>query len=381
MKDTTFPVALLAIGVAVFSSGALADTGSAAQQRFREEGRQLDLTGFFKSDSDARSRTFPFGSPHAHDFTVETAGVYRFESSVTGGYDENYSIEAVLVDEQGNVIARDEGYGLEGGLELEHPLEPGDYELQVKAMRFGSRGRAGDGYSVSVVGLDAQGRPISGSVDDGVGMHFTGTDRDGNQSVFVSSDDAVATLGGSATAEAAADSSATTASGNAASSSSASGAVAAGAAAGTAAVVGTTSSAGAEAATGGATATAGSAPAVESEATGTADSQAEVQVIKTDVKIRARGEVLTFNVAQQGRVHITTSTYPGGDEDTYRLTLEVLDESGSVVAEGAGEGFNGNVDLTTDLAPGRYRIEVAGQKFGSLHSGPSNYELKVELEN
>lgn len=125
----------------------------------------------------------------------------------------------------------------------------------------------------------------------------------------------------------------------------------------------------------------GGAPAVESEATETADSQAEVQVIKTDVKIRARGEVLTFNVAQQGGVHITTSTYPGGDEDTYRLTLEVLDESGSVVAEGAGEGFNGNVDLTTDLAPGRYRIEVAGQKFGSSHSGPSNYELRVELEN
>ncbi|WP_417328866.1 hypothetical protein [Halomonas cupida] len=384
MKDTTFPVALLAIGVAVFSSGALADTDSAAQQRFREEGHQLDLTGFFKSDSDARSRTFRFGAAHAHDFTVATAGVYRFESAVTGGYDENYSIEAVLVDEQGNVIARDEGYGLEGGLELEQPLEPGDYALQVKAMRFGSRGRAGDGYSVSVVGLDAQGRPISDSVDDGVGMHFTGTDRDGNQSVFVSSDDAVATLGaGAGTAEAASAGSgaATTASGVAASSSSSTGAVAGAAAAGTAAAVGTTSSAGAEAATGGATVIGGGAPAVESEATETADSQAEVQVIKTDVKIRARGEVLTFNVAQQGGVHITTSTYPGGDEDTYRLTLEVLDESGSVVAEGAGEGFNGNVDLTTDLAPGRYRIEVAGQKFGSSHSGPSNYELRVELEN
>lgn len=350
MKDTTFPVALLSIGIILFSSEALADTNSAAQQRFREEGRQLDLTGFFNSENDARSRTFRFDALNTHDFTVETAGVYRFESSVPGGYDKNYSIKAVLLDNQGHVIARGEGYGLEGGMELEQQLQPGEYKLQVQALRFGRSGRAGDGYSVSVIGLDAQGRPISGSVDDGIGIHFIGTDREGNRSVFVSGDGAVVTLGSGA--------------GTASSSSSSFGTVAA---------VAGTSSVGTE------TSDASSVTGGDEPTTGLAPSLPEVQVIKTDVKIRARGEVLAFNVAQQGVVHITTSTSPGGDEDTYRLTLKVLDESGSVVAEGAGEGFNGNVDLTTDLPPGRYRIEAKGQAFGSSHSGPNNYELQVEL--
>ncbi|ALM54532.1 hypothetical protein AR456_04910 [Halomonas huangheensis] len=337
----------------------------------------MDLTGFFTSDNDARSRTFRFGSANAHDFTVDTAGTYRFGSSVTAGYDENYSIEAVLLDDRGNVIARDKGYGLEGGLELDQQLEPGDYVLQVKAMRFGSSGRAGDGYSVSVAGLDAQGNPLSDSVDDGVGLHFTGEDREGNQSVFVSGDVETVTLGAGNSGAAAAASTAGTANSAAASS--------AGAVAGSSSTAASTAgTAAAGAAAVGATAAVSNA----SEAASGADSSAsassgdpEVQVIKTDVKIRARGEALSFNVAQQGRVHITTSTYPAGDEDSYRLSLKVLDESGSVVAEGAGEGFNGNVDLTTDLAPGSYRIDVAGQKFGSSHDGPNNYELKVELED
>ena len=106
-----------------------------------------------------------------------------------------------------------------------------------------------------------------------------------------------------------------------------------------------------------------------------------MQSVKTDVKIRARGEVLSFNVAEPSSVRITTSTFPPGDEDTYRLTMEVADSSGRIVAEGEGQGFNGNVDLTTQLDPGMYHIRVAGQKFGNAQDGPNNYELKVVLDN
>ncbi len=109
-----------------------------------------------------------------------------------------------------------------------------------------------------------------------------------------------------------------------------------------------------------------------------ASEQDGFETIVTDVKIRAKGEVLTFDVAEAGTISIETSTYPAGFEDTYRLTLDVLDESGRVVAEGAGEGFDGDVDMQTVLEPGRYRIRVQGQKFGSAHSGVNNYELKVE---
>jgi hypothetical protein len=34
--------------------------------------------------------------------------------------------------------------------------------------------------------------------------------------------------------------------------------------------------------------------------------------------------------------------------------------------------------MTTELAPGRYRIRVQGQKFGTAREGVNNYELRVE---
>ena len=374
MKDVTLPAALLALGVAFGSSTVLA-SDSAMTERFREENRQLDLTGFFKPESDARSQTFQFGSPHAHDFTVEEEGVYRFVSHVSAGYEQNYQIEAVLMDDAGNVIARGKGYGLEDGLELEKRLTPGDYELQVKATRFGRRGRAGDGYSIAVVGLDNQGNEIA--VDDGTGLQFTGSDREGNSSAFVTSSDVAVTLGSGSQASAAAS---TQAAGASATGTAASGSAAAGASstAGTVAAVGA-------AGTGAAIASSGDSSASASSTAGAASRSEEpeerqVQSIKTDVKIRARGEVLTFNVAEASRVRITTSTFPPGDEDTYRLTLELADESGSIVAEGAGQGFDGNVDLSTQLEPGHYRVRVSGQKFGNAQDGPNNYELKVVLE-
>ncbi|MDN3556128.1 hypothetical protein [Halomonas maura] len=363
MKQPIVTAGLLALSLAAAPVAA----DSVMEERFREEGRQLDLTGFFQSETDAHSRSFLFGGANAHDFSVTEAGTYLFESEVTAGYSEDYRIAAVLEDAQGRVIARSEALGQNGGLALRQRLEPGDYVLRVEAQRFGTRGKAGDGYSIDIVGLDAQGNRLAEGVSDGEGIFFTGDKREGARSVFVRGDNAVATLGGSAETATEAGDAATTAT-----------STAAGDAATTATSTSTSTAAGASATATGAAATQASRDQEQDAPSTGPASRSGYETIVTDVKIRARGEVLTFEMAEQGSVAITTSTYPTGYEDTYRIALEVLDASGRVVAEGAGQGFDGDVDLETTLSPGRYRIRVQGQKFGSAHSGVNNYELRVE---
>jgi len=354
MNRPIITAGLLTLGLALSAGPALA---SEMQDRFREEGKGLDLTGLFNAETDAQSRSFKFGGANAHDFSVTEPGTYHFESRVTAGYSDDYRIAALLEDASGNVIARSEAFGQDGGLAMRQSLEPGDYVLRVEAQRFGTRGRAGDGYSIRISGLDAQGRELEEGVNDGDGIFFTGDSRESSGSVFVRGDSAVATLGASeaSTSESTVDEPTTAPAKEAAT----------GTAAGVA--VANTSSA----------STAQAAAPTRSESDSPARDRT-FQTIKTDVKIRARGEVLTFNMAETGRVAIATSTYPTGYESTYRLELEVLDQNGRVVAEGAGEGFNGNVDMTTELEPGRYTIRVQGQKFGNAREGVNNYELKVQ---
>ncbi|MDR5868147.1 hypothetical protein [Halomonas koreensis] len=329
MKGPIVTASLLALSLGLSAAPALA---SEMEDRFREEGRAMDLTGILNAGTDAHSRRFLFGGVNAHDFTVTEAGTYRFTSRVTAGYSEDYRIAAALEDEQGNVIARSEALGQNGGLAMQQRLAPGDYRLRVEAHRFGTRGRAGDGYSVQVAGLNDQGEVIAGSVSDGEGIFFTGTNRQGGDSVFVRGDNAVATLGGAPQQEE----------------------------------------------TNAAAEQQGSDGSNDEAAATDNEPRSGFESIVTDVKIRARGEVLTFDVAETGSVAISTSTYPTGYEDTYRLELEVLDEAGRVVAQGAGQGFDGDVELTTELAPGRYRVRVQGQKFGNAREGVNNYELRVE---
>ncbi|MDZ7853687.1 MAG: hypothetical protein U5L98_13870 [Halomonas sp.] len=349
MKQPIFTASLLALGLSFGSAAALA---SEMEERFREEGKQLDLTGFLQSENDARSRSFLYGSPNEHDFTVNEAGQYLFESRVPGGFSEDYRVAAVLLDDQGREIARGEALGQNGGLAMRQRLQPGDYTLRVEGRKYGTRSRAGNSFYITVTGLDDQGRPVEDGISDGEGFAFIGNGRESSRSVFVRGEDSVATLGGSRQEAAAA----------------ASTAGAAGAAA---------SAEGQSSEVADTEAQATQAPAAEAAET----SPRRFETIVTDVKIRASGEKLTFDMAERGIVAITTSTYPTGYEDTYRIKLEVLDENGRVVAEGAGEGFDGDVDMTTELAPGRYRIRVQGQKFGSSMTGVNNYELKVQQLN
>lgn len=343
MNKPIVTAGLLTLGLALAGSQVLA---SEMQDRFRESGKQLDLTSFLQADNDARSRSFLYGGVQEHDFTVKEAGSYRFESRVPTGESEEYRIEALLLDGQGNVLARSEGLGQNGGLSFEQRLEPGDYVLQVQANKFGTVRRGGNSFSVSVSGLDVQ-----EDVSAGEGIAFTGTSREGGRSAFVRRPDVVAAIAAPAASESAD--------------------------APQPAQTDVPSSAAASAAP--------VADAADSQAT-TAESDASAasapepdkgfERIVTDVKIRARGEVLSFEVLEAGTVAIATSTFPG-NEGTYRIEAEVVDEQGRVVASDAGEGFDGDVDLRTELEPGRYTIRVNGQKFGSAMSGVNNYELEV----
>ncbi|MDY7115622.1 hypothetical protein RAN53_04625 [Halomonas sp. SSL-5] len=337
---------LLTLGLALAGSPALA---SEMQDRFRESGKQLDLTGFLQADNDARSRSFLYGGVQEHDFTVKESGTYRFASRVPIGESEAYRIEALLLDKQGNVLARSEGLGQNGGLSFQQTLEPGDYVLQVQANKFGTVRRGGNSFSLSVSGVD-----VEQGVSAGEGIVFTGTSREGGRSAFVRRPDVVAAIAAPAASESAEASQPARADAQTA------------AAEPSAPTMPAAASADSQAATAATGATAAPEP---QPAKG-------FERVVTDVKIRARGEVLSFEVLEAGTVAITTSTFPG-NEGTYRIEAEVVDERGGVVASDAGEGFDGDVDLRTELKPGRYTIRVNGQKFGSAMSGVNNYELEV----
>ncbi|NYS62132.1 hypothetical protein [Vreelandella salicampi] len=349
MKTPLFAVSLLALSMTLVT----ASHASEMRDRFREEGGGLDLTGFFNAETDARSRSFRFGGVNEHDFNVTRAGIYRFDSRTTAGYSDDYGIAAVLEDGEGNVIERTEALGQNGGLAMRQQLEPGHYVLRVEAHRFGSRGKAGDGYSVLVNALNEKGQVVDDGVEDGSGIVFSGKARESDDSVFVRSENAVVALGSRRRNSEQSDEEA-----------------------GNTRVV---ASSAAE------TKQPGSAEVKERASSsqrdgGTKDApeSSAFKTLVTDVKIRARGEVLTFDMAESSNVAITTSTYPTGYEDTYRIELDVLNAQGRVVAEGAGEGFDGDVDLRTQLQPGRYTIRVNGQKFGNARDGVNNYELKVQ---
>ncbi|MDI5890862.1 hypothetical protein [Halomonas rhizosphaerae] len=337
MKQQKMTTGLLALCMAFSSAPLWAD--SAMEQRFREEGKQLDLTRFLKSDNDARSRSFLYGSVHEHDFTVKEAGTYRFESSVPGGESDSYRVEAVLLDGEGRVVARGEGLGESGGLALRQRLEPGDYVLQVQGNKFGSVRRDGNSFYITVTGLD-----VEDDVSSGDGIAFIGNRREGGRTAFVRRSDAVAAVAAPSAATGQAERSQPVASTSE-----------------------TTTATVAE--------SEGSVARREPAAADAEPSKGFEEIV-TDVKIRARGEVLTFEVLEAGTVAITTATFPG-NEGTYRIEAEVLDEQGRVVAQDAGEGFDGDVDLRTELEPGRYRVRVQGQKFAGSGSGVNNYELKV----
>ncbi|WP_136069268.1 hypothetical protein [Modicisalibacter radicis] len=319
------------------------------------QGSTIDVTKYFSSRSDAKSQSFNFGGWNEHEFTVEKAGRYLFESHSRPGMSTRYRIEAQLLDERGNIVAESEALGSDdGGLHMSQRLEPGDYVLKVNAREFGNTKLKGNRYTISVAGLDERGNRLSEDESGVEGPSGIGFDREaeGPTTAFVRSPDASAAL---------------------------------------AAPVSQTSSASGS----GATADTGQGDAVSSQAAATSSSlsagaadgagQAAAEgtppegfkEIVTDVNMRKRGKALSFDVRQAGTVSVSTSTM-SGYEGTYRIEARILDSQGNVVASEQGSRFAGDVDIETVLQPGSYSVWVSGQNYGNPNDVANNYALSVK---
>lgn len=303
-----------------------------AAERRVEPSDTFDLTTFLPSRSDAQSQSFHFGGLNAHKFTVEKTGRYRIRSSNSAGMSDNYRINAWLKDGDGELVAQQEAFGQAGGLDMAVTLEPGDYVLESRGKDFGQSKRLGNRYSISVAGLSAEGNRLSSDesgIDDGSGVGF-GISKDGSSTAFVHSADAVTSL--AAPQAVIADAAPTTDSDRD---------------------------------------VADELPASDRQAPPTTFKE-----IITDVAMMTRGEVLNFEVEAPGDVSITTATMIG-KEGTYRIEAKLLDAEGQVIASDKGERFEGDISITTRLAPGRYTIWVNGHRYGNINEGANNYALHV----
>lgn len=317
----------LAVTLGLTATAPLALAQSPALQDSMAAAAKVDISKFFTSRTDARSQSFGFGGTHEHAFTVDKSGRYVFTSATMVGMSNDYSIQATLLDAQGNVIASGDGLGATGGLHLVETLEPGDYVLRVKANKFGSEASGNGSFTVQVAGLSASGERLSSEesgIDGGTGIMFDASDDDGTTTAFVTNEDAVATIAAPKPVATAANETVVDA-----------------------------------------------APQAEEGAPRAFDE------IIADIKIRQQGKVLSFDVAEAGTISITSSTMIGRQGD-YRLEARVLDAGGNVVASDAGEGFEGDFAIETVLQPGRYTIWVDGRKFGPASSGSNNYTLRVQ---
>nr|WP_298412695.1 hypothetical protein [uncultured Halomonas sp.] len=378
MKYRALPV-VVALGLSSVTLPVLAQ--SEALQRAEKAAAKVDLSRFFTSRTDARSQSFGFGGTHEHAFTVEKEGRYVFTSDTFVGNSNDYRINATLLDAQGNELASAKGLGQNGGLRLVEALEPGDYVLRVSADKFGSEaGGGGNSYTVSVAGLDAQGKRLdtdTSGIDGGSSIQFGGPGRDGRTTGFVNNNDEVATIAAPRTSPSASppqsppDNGSSGAARNEAPPSLSSQQQSAldvpppqTSASDSVGVQERSSSVGSDASAGNEEASSQQMPEAFDE-------------LVADIDIRAKGEVLSFDVAQAGTVSITSSTFVGS-ETSYRLEARVLDEDGNVVASDKAKGFEGDFNIETRLTPGRYSVWVSGQKFGSANSGVNNYTLRVQ---
>lgn len=362
MKYRVFSTLFVALSLAGASGQVLAQ--SEALKDAQEAASKVDLTKFFKSSSDARSQSFFFGGVQQHPFTVDEAGRYRFTSSTLPGESQDYRIKATLIDANGNVLAKSSGLGNTGGLEMEQRLEPGNYTLQVSGQKFGTTKTGGNSFNIQVDALDASGKVIAadqGGIDNGGGIMFGGPGSSGRTTAFVDDKDDVATLSAPGREAATAVAGGTAAS------------VSEGASQGPDFGTANTGSAAKPATAGQASAPAGASARERQQA----PLPSSFDEIVADIKVLQQGEVLTFDVAQAGTVSVTSSTFPG-HEGSFRLQAKVLDESGRTVASDEGSLADGNFDIETVLQPGRYRVWVKGQRFGSAMNSVNNYTLRVQ---
>lgn len=354
---------------------------SDVQDRFRAEGKQMDLTRFLNSGQDAHSQSYTFGQPQTHTFTVKQGGLFEINGQIMAQASQQYTLAATLLNDTGKEITHQEANGQTGGLKFKQHLDPGTYTLKVNGQFFGSQAQNRARYYVNVLGLDAQGKERPGAIADSQPLRKT----DPNQtSALVHDPEQVTRLGRPAetsSPEAKATSSHTSSKADMS---------------GTQPTTqsptpqATTSHTDVNQAATSISVTADSPaqhetavqkhenPAQEKEAQEvTEDTAHTFETLVTSLNIRTNGLAMSFELADPMQVHISSSSFFNG-QGAYRIEAEVRNAQGEVVAQDSGEGFDGDVDFSPQLPAGQYQIFVKGQKFGSSHSGSNNYELKLE---
>lgn len=369
---------------------------SDVQDRFRAEGKQMDLTRFLNSNQDAYSQSYPFGQPQTHTFTVKQGGVFEINGQMMAQGSQQYTLEASLLNDEGEEITHQEANGQTGGLKFKQHLDPGTYTLKVNGQFFGSQAKNRARYYVNVLGMDAQGRERPDAIADSQPLRKT----DPNQTTALVHDPEQVTRLGRKTA--------TTPSSEpkAAPSETTAPHITAPQPETTQTAPQADSDTKAETPqTPASTTTATDSPQKHSsqdddvQELATQEPRLEAETVQeeiaqeettpdvaaphtfetlvTSLNIRTDGLVMSFELADPMQVHISSSSFFNG-QGTYRIEAEVRNAQGEVVAQDSGEGFDGDVDFSPQLPAGQYQIFVKGQKFGSSHSGSNNYELKLE---
>ncbi|RKQ96357.1 hypothetical protein C7446_2949 [Kushneria sinocarnis] len=382
----------MSLGVLV-SQPVLADK-SAALKRAEAAASQVDLSDSLHNSSDRQSRSLFLGDkPLTHEFEISKQGRYRIEAGGFPGASGAYEVHGVLKNADGVALEQADGNERTNGIAMTETLAPGQYTVTISGR---SRGPARDGHqsvTVRVVNLDnQQGLGDQNRVERlAPAGAVAAADRDGQdgQPPRLAPQATSAGIGASQRSA----SQVTSPSPLPASpgpSGEALERTVAGSADRTSAGTSTTGSqppaiassehAGqptqaSDAASGGTTPPPSSS---SSEASSGQDNVTPMQQrVLRDLSIREKGEVLKFEVMQPGTVVVESSSF-GANQGSYRLSAEVVNADGDVVASDSGQGLDGDFHIREQLQPGVYSIRVNGQKYGSARSGNDSYTLRVE---
>ncbi len=384
MKNTILYLALgMGVGLGTLSGQVLADK-SPALQRAEQAASQVDLSDAIQRDTDSMSRSMYLGSkPVSHDFDVRQGGEYIIEARAFHGTSGRYEVNAELRDDAGQTLATASGNNQTNGLMLRHQLEPGTYHVVITGQ---SRSPARDqtqSVTVSVQQADASVRGegladasrierLGSASAVAAGNNASAPARLGREGA-IQGDATLAGVGASqrsASKTAAPDAStpAPGPSGRALERAAESGTVENGE--GLAANQGSVNT---DQERGQVSTTSGN-DASPAQVEGNASPIRER--ILRDVPIRTDGEVLKFEVVSAGTV--TVDSFTMDSSGNYRISGELVDSNGNVVASDSGSGFQGDFHLRESLEPGIYSVRVRGQKFGGVRGGANNFTLRIE---
>lgn len=388
MKNTILYLALGA-GLVTLSGQTLA-AKSPALERAEQAAGQVDISDALQRDTDSMSRSIYLGSkPASHDFDVTQGGEYIIEARAFHGTSGLYDVNAELRDDSGQTLATASGNNQTNGLMIRHQLEPGTYHVMITGQNRSPARDQTQSVTVSVQRSDADMR--------GEGLADANRiERLGSASTVAAAErqkDAPARLGRDGAIRGDATAAGTGASQRSASVVTGPGETRpepgpSGRALEQAAQSTTTDQA--EGMTAGQgdvnaasrseqvdTAGANDARSAQSAQGQTTENASPIRErILRDVPIRTNGEVLKFEVVSAGTV--TVDSFTMDSSGNYRISGELLDSNGNVVASDSGSGFQGDFHLRESLEPGIYSVRVRGQKFGGVRGGANNFTLRIE---